>query len=572
VSRYRVIIGGADRTNYVRVGAPSGPGIGLDQSIGARSLASFTTLDRAGVWAPVFGQTVAIWDDAISPARLLFSGRVDRSTVRHIQGADALEAQVSCADASAIVETIVVIEFFPIGTYGMLHNVAAALTATYLGAQGYTFDSVNSINAYVGEITFSGVSLKTAFDTLAQIAACSWVITTDKVVKFFTLASGAVANPLAITDAAENYVSASITRTSSDFANRVYATSTIPITSDWTDTWTGNGWQTMFATLYSLAAAPVVKVNGVTQTVIESALLNTSPQPAYDWFWIAGGLGVFQNPADSPLTSGDTLTVTYPSPVGYVAMAESPYSQEAYGLIEKIVPNVYAEDQAALDAAAAAELDRVIVDTSKAEIVTREDGFEAGQIVTVDIAKPLISGTFMIENMTARELAQDAMEYTLRLSPKVVNRVSTRANPAEYIGRLINGPDEVGDGTDATGAAEIITFILAGTIEGLTNPGLTAGVKEALKVVQVGGMLRSVSLRWGTPPVDTTEVDVLLNGTSIFTARAVQTPSGSFTDTVQRFDGWSPTPFAVAAGDVFTIQVLVADATAMDGSLDIVLV
>lgn len=564
MSRYSVYIAGVDRTGYVRVGAPVGPGIALDGSIGARSTASFTTLDRSGVWSPVVGQSVDVYDDETSPSVLRFTGVVDRVTSRHIQGAGALESSVSCADNSAVVESRVVVRFFRLLDYGMLDRIATALVEDYLGALGYTYDSTNSINAEVGEITFAGVSLKSALDTLAQITGSSWIITADKKLRYFRVEEGASSPPTAISDDLENYVSATVTTTTSTFANRVYATSGRTLTQDWTDTFTGNGVQTMFITVYNLAEAPTVRVNGVAQTLIESARLAESPQPAYDFYWILGGAGVFQNPTASPLTSADTLTVTYPSSLPYIALAESPYSQSIFGVFETLISNADATDRETLDAIAAAELERLCAFDADAEIVTREDGFAAGQTVYVDIATPPILGFYLIENMTAREIGQSGFEYTLRLTKRSRDRVSPRANPAEYFGRLINEPAAGGS------AREVITFILAGTIEGLTNPGLTAGAKQAHKVVKVGGVVSEVSLRWKTAPAATVEIDVLRNGTSIFSAAGITTASGS-TAVSRVSSGFTSNPLRIEVGDVITIAVTTASSAAKDGTLDIVL-
>lgn len=118
--------------------------------------------------------------------------------------------------------------------------------------------------------------------------------------------------------------------------------------------------------------------------------------------------------------------------------------------------------------------------------------------------------------------------------------------------------------------SEVAGFVLAGTIEGLTNPGLSAGLKNPARVVGFGGQLIAVRLYFVSAPATSIEIDVLQNGQSIFNATKLQLGANQ-NGPILRTSGWRTEPLTLVAGDVLTVNVLGASPSAKDGFLAIVM-
>lgn len=461
--KYRLEIAGVDRSNKIEPGSVS-----FDMNAGGRGNAKFQTRDKGGTWKPTKGDTFEIIRQDVSPERILWSGVVGRVTEREARTWPnaSLFCDVSCDDATAICDGRIVLRYYSELTGGTLGDVAYDLVADYLGDLGYTYSGPVAL---LGGITFAAITLREAFDQLASATGTSWTITSAKVVKFYG-PGGAGAASISLTDAAENYIEARITRLQSRHANRVYVRNNKDLGAVWTDTFSGNGVNTMFPTVYQLPAAPVVKVNGTVQNVVEFAEIGSG---GYDFYWFQDGIGVVQNPESTPLGGGDVLEVSYASPLPYIAIAESPASIATYGLFEEVVEVTDYTDKATLDAIALERVMTMAPLPAEIEISTFVDGFEPGQLLTINTAVPEINDSYLIESVSASEEDQIQFRYALRCSSQSTPQASRRANPATYFREIIDStrrPIEMQDTSPASGSgssrdnANIIQELLANPI------------------------------------------------------------------------------------------------------------
>jgi hypothetical protein len=430
MATYRFEIGGIDRTTSIE------PGVSFDKNSGGRGNARFVTKDPGGTWKPDLNETFEVIRDDVSPEVVLWSGEITRITEREERTwPDAsLFCDVACSDATAICDRRVVLRYYSELTGGTLADVASSLVADYLADDGYTYGGAPGV--LVNGITFAAITLREAFDQLAAATGTSWIIGADKSVTFYTGAAPVSAAAVDLTDALANYIDVRITRAGSRQANRVYIRNNRNLGGTWTDTFSGNGVQTIFPTVMQLSAAPIVQVNGVDQYVVEFALIGSSP--GYDWYWIQDGHGVIQNPADPELTGGDVLTVTYQSPLPYIAIAEDAASIAANGLIERVIEVVDYTDTATLDDLAARQLAELAAEPEEVEITTFVDEFEPGQLLTITTAVPSISGDYLIESVSAREEDQIQFRYSLRCASQAAPQAGRRSNPATYFREIID--------------------------------------------------------------------------------------------------------------------------------------
>ncbi len=121
---------------------------------------------------------------------------------------------------------------------------------------------------------------------------------------------------------------------------------------------------------------------------------------------------------------------------------------------------------------------------------------------------------------------------------------------------------------------ERFTFNLAVTAQGITNPGLTTGVKPAIKTAQKKGnagwvtlIFNSLSQLGAVTSMDIT-IDLFKNGTSIYGTKVLTLPAGYPGEV--KFSVFASDPFPILVGDVFTMEVLSADPAAKDGIMELV--
>jgi hypothetical protein len=320
----------------------------------------------------------------------------------------------------------------------------------------------------------------------------------------------------------------------------------------------------IFETTYAQTVPPIVKVNGVAQAVVELAQIGSLP---FQFYYISGGIGVFRNQNLPALGGGDTVTIAYPSPLPYVAIAEDAASIADVGLLEAIVEGREIHDKAQLQEIADGALARGMEEAVEVEVETRVDGFEPGQLVTISTTQPLASGTFLVESVNSREVQREHFVHTIKASDRQFQRSTAQHR---FFGDLIERGRVPIDRI-----MERITFVLAETFAPFINPGLTAGAKQAIRRAQKRGVISWVTLVFksivdGTPITSNIEIDVLQNAVSIFpaSARVVLRPGEAATK------AWIfvNDPHEVAEGDTFTVNIISADAAAKDGTLEIVVV
>lgn len=142
-----------------------------------------------------------------------------------------------------------------------------------------------------------------------------WNITPGKVLNFFpvtTFVTHATLGPSYGYPPRAN--TASLRQTREQFANVVMLKLSRGVTSETTDTFSGDGISQTFVLSHSMASPPQVTVNGSSQTVgIDGVDINAdgTDNPSFQWYWNGGSGAIRQNSFSSPLGSGDSLAVKY---------------------------------------------------------------------------------------------------------------------------------------------------------------------------------------------------------------------------------------------------------------------
>lgn len=454
---------------------------------GPRSTASFQLKLVSDSYAPGFLDAVTL----ANGAGTFFSGLVTNVSQELVIGPIPLRLlRVECQDWAAICDRRYIFKQYSLAYGGRLENIVSDIVTNYLDGTGITF-SGSIVGPFIVEpVLFNGVTVTEAFRRLTQLAdGWQWAIGVDKVLRWFDPAVGIGAGPANLTDASANIVSMKAGENNNLRANVVYAKTSSDAGSIWTDTVEGDGTSTSFPTTYLLPAKPLVFIrSGSPPTDVEQIVVSIDDigELPYDFYYILGGNGVFQNPTSpiTPILAGEFVIIKYPSPVSPYYRVEDAAQIAADGIrIEYLVERSDIRDTAGLQALADGELaiakEREI--TIQAEV--RDDLFSPGQSLTVNVVKLGVNDTFLVDQVTYRGgYVQEAGEtklgliQTLSLSNKAPQRAGDMiAYQERLLDRIRTAQDVAAGGGSGSGEAAGIRDVWVfdsttlGTITGTIN-------------------------------------------------------------------------------------------------------
>jgi hypothetical protein len=561
VPLYTVFINGVNRNAYIKK-----PSIRRHMAIGggSRATSDFTTYDRTGGgYRPTIDETIDIFEGTDK----FFGGTIVDTVEQWFRGTSGLnEVHVQCMDYGTLLDRRVVGKFYTLYLGGIPVITIDDIVKNFLDGTGITYDPSGTPGADLGEQLFNYVTAAEALNQIHDKINADYYVDFWKVLRSVDNATGWGAAPYTISDNDGNFDSISVQRSSFRRVNRQGVRNSQSNVALWTDTITAFAGQTSFQTTYFQEVKPYVTVDGVQKTVVEFSQIDTE---ASDFYYINDGIGIFHR--GGGLSVGQVVVILYPSRLPPVYWAEDLADIALHGKLEAVeeVKDVY--DSTAMLLIAQGLLARGLVEPREATIVTRRKGWEPGQLLTINTLKPPCAGPMLIESVDSEEtveLGQPVFRHTIRANNSQLARTNRADN---FVAKLIERTKQAVDRVTYK-----IGFTLAETIEGLTNPGLSTGLKPPIRVADKDGVLRDASIYFksvddGTLTTVRCVVDIYRNGVSVFpggTGNKLLFPAGATAPELNFF--FSSNPLAIDKGDVFTMEVLEADPLAMDGVVELV--
>ncbi len=561
IPRYTVFINGVDRSTYVRL-----PSIRRSMQIGGGSRANceFETADKTKAgYRPAVDDSIVIF----RYAEMFFSGAVETTEERWFKGTSNVnQVRVRCTDWGTLLDRRVIGKFYTLYLGGIASITIADLVRNFLSdIISYDWEGTDGL-VVLGEQMFNYCTAAEALNQICDKTGQDWYVDFWQVLRCFSKTVGTGAAPWTISDNDGNFDDIAISRTRSRRINRQGVRNSQMGLALWEDSVTAFAGQTSFLTTYPQDVEPIVTVNGVEKTIVDISRIG---EEASDFYFITNGTGIFHRLGG--LNVGDEVVVLYPSKLAPVFWAEDSADVALHGAYEAVEEAKDLMSAAACDSMAAGLLVRASVEPVSVTLVSRQSGWEPGQVLSMNMQKPPFVGNLLIESVDSEETVergQPVFRHTIRAT----NSTLARANRADnFFARLI-----LRDKQPLDRITYHIGFTLAETVEGLDNPGLTVGAKQAIRIADKGGVLRDCTLHFksvvdGTLTTAPVVIDVFKNGESIFptgNANKMVFQVGA-TSRAQRFK-FAVTPMPVVKGDVFTLEVLEADSAAKDGTLELV--
>lgn len=285
-------------------------------------------------------------------------------------------------------------------------EVFRKIVLTYLSDDGVSVTTSGS----PGNITLAcavGANIGQLLDQVVALISTNvtaWYWTTDAWRNFILATRSAVSAPWNVSNgddllAGQTPYSQSIISTHNQMANTVYAIGQNTLLNTLIANFVGNGTLTVFNTPVNVGAAPSITLNSVAQTV---GILGVDV--GKDWYWSQGSTAITQATGGTPLTSSDSLVVTYTPETPAVAQnfhVGSLQSQQAiegtsgeydysFSLSQPILP-------ADLLAACTAYEIEYGMPATTCQFYTLRPGLKTGQLQTIALPDAGIpSGDFLI--------------------------------------------------------------------------------------------------------------------------------------------------------------------------------
>ena len=390
-----------------------------------RFTAQLTLHDPAGEYYPEEGDEIVIMVENVR----WFGGMVEQTVVSSYHGTTTLQVQVQAVGYDSILDHAYITKSYPDGTTS-IPLMLGDLLALRLSREHFSVGTLPDADLTIevaNSLDFVAETCRTFLDKIKEITGYSWYVDNYRRINFFD--STTTAAPFNLTDNDGNWLSEtmSVTRNRSKYRNKQGIKLPAAIQSVFTDTFIGDGTiYQIYPTTYPLPDDPTqvqVTVNG--NPMVVASFIDLSHD--YDFCYPAGsGVSViFYNPtkeAIHPWQSTDIIEVTYPAPSSNVywyqdgvKIAARAGVEGGSGIWESVVD---VQDLIAVPTAAH-DYAKALVDTwgwtkRQCDYRTLQPGLFPGQIQTMSVTHPPISGDQVIDSVTIRDIDKTYWEYTVR--------------------------------------------------------------------------------------------------------------------------------------------------------------
>lgn len=328
-------IAGVERAGLLLAGS-----LGGTDTIQNRSTLKFRLSDESGFgYRPQEGQPVIVeWD-----GERIYKGSIDKVKWKVVEGTTdggaqgTVQSEIDCVDRNQVADRHVVARVYENMLAGDIIRdiVANDLAGEGIQTQGEPLSATGSQvgtgivgSAVVGRIIESGVSdgpmieravfnymtASQVFSELAELVGYYWNIDhfdlltfapREQIVAPFQVGEVEISDTLLTQHRFRNM---DVEDSRDQYRNKQFLRAGTEITDPRTEDFKGDGATQAFLLAFPAAREPSVTVNGVAKTV---GIKGVDPAGSHDWYWNAGNVQIVQDDGAVPLTTTDTLSVTY---------------------------------------------------------------------------------------------------------------------------------------------------------------------------------------------------------------------------------------------------------------------
>lgn len=360
------------------------------------------------------GEAVYVEDD--STARI-FGGTVDRIEEGDLTVGDRTHrtARYTVVDFDQLAERRLVAASYESKTLSYIVN---DLITNYLTDEGVTAGTIETGPTFA-KVVFNYRSCASCLDDLAELTGFSWWIDPALALQFRDRA--AITAPWAITAVSRPYRRLRIHRTRYQYRNAQYVRAGTDLADSAAEIFEGDGTRRTFNVSLPFGAVPTVEVDTGSGYATKTVGVN-GVDASKAFYYNIGRTEITQSSGETVLATTHNLRVTYQGQIPIIVLAEDPDEQAARATAEGIGSGKYEsivdapeidDDELALDRALA-QLRRYGQVPVELDIDTDTTGLEAGQLLSVTLPDHDLTGTWLIESVTAQARQDNDLRYSVR--------------------------------------------------------------------------------------------------------------------------------------------------------------
>jgi len=258
----------------------------------------------------------------------------------------------------------------------------------------------------VDQISFNYVQPSQAIRKLAALTGRNWYIDYEKDIHYFPNTTDTA--PFNIDSDNVEYSNLKISKDASQIKNRVYVRGGTKLSDTTTYSVKGDGVMTKFV-LPDKPHDVSVTVGGTPKTVG----IKNIDDSGYDWYLNFQEKYIEQDSGGTPLSTAQTLAVTYKYDIPILVALENTASIEEHGQHEfAIFDKQIATTQAARDRAGA-ELTDYANNIIEGSFDTYTAGFKSGQYINITLTDYDVSADYVIQKVEAQSLGSGLFVYSI---------------------------------------------------------------------------------------------------------------------------------------------------------------
>ncbi len=482
----------------VEYGLAEEPAANIVKTLSSPWSATFAIYHSTGDTFPQPGEEVAFFFDSVKR----FGGLVLNYSETSIPGSFTVsKIQVRCTGFQNYCDRVIVAKLYTLPIGGVPAIIIFNVWEEHLAQFGISIVYPQGPITGIPEQLYWYITGTEVFQKLKDLVSGSdWYISDNKELiwgSFGTLGAA----PFTLRNNDNNVDQMDTTLSNTRFRNRQWVLPSADLQALRVEPTTAIAGQTAFITTYNLTSTPIVKVNGVLQTVDE---LGSLP-PGWTVYFIDNGTGVFFATAPG---AGAIIQVAYPNPFPLGYSAQDDASIAAVGLYEAVAQPRNVPDASTAVLMAEALLEYYSQNGFPEAVrfsynsVNQTSWLTPGMTIDVDRTFPTALGIYTIEQVSSilDKLTVWRHTVTLRLGPGDVTDELILAKFRSDSRLWVNTPP------------------IVGTFEIGIDQSIFVGLQPNTLRLRGSGVIGGWDARFYTnPPVGSDIViDLLLNGTSIF--------------------------------------------------------
>lgn len=382
----KLLISGVDRSGLL-----SHETLKLRDPVNGRSSLSFNLVDAAGLYLPQEGEAIMLKVDG----RIEFRGSLE--DVDWTSGwTSGRFITCKCVNMARALDRRLVARAYVGNT---TEEIVADVIDTYLADDGIVAGTI-SPGPVLTKAVFNYMKASKVLDELCDMTGYSWMV--DQYGQLHMRDRSTVTAPWNITDASAPVLEMRVRRNRAEYSNTQWLRAGQDETDERTDLFKGDGTRETFTMKFPIATEPTVTVNAVAKTVGIRGI-----DAGKDWYWNKGDKELTQDDAGTPLTSSDTLSVTYtgfyPLVVKVLDEVEIQARQAieaGSGIYERIDSDESIEDRELAATKAAGLLRKYGAIPESVAYTTYTHGIRAGMLQTILRSEDAVDGEYLVVDVT----------------------------------------------------------------------------------------------------------------------------------------------------------------------------